>query len=138
MARVTVRVDIPSGSPEEMMKLGNKIIETDKAAPAGSKLDPAKIAALKTAIETATDEHGEMQKYAGLAQTARVNRDTALGTADGQTVNTKGTALNVVTNFRDRLLLDNEDNPEVLTNYGFNVVVGSAKAPTKAAAKQAK
>ncbi len=38
------------------------------------------------------------------------------------------------------LVTDSEDNPEVLTTYGFNVVVGSAKAPTKtpAAAKQAK
>ena len=120
------------------MKLGNKVIETDAAAPADSKLDPAKIGALKKDMKDAGEQHALMLKYAGLAQAARVARDTALGTADGQTVNTKGTGLNIITNFRDRLLLDNEDNPEVLTTYGFNVVVGSAKAPTKAAAKQAK
>ena len=140
MARVTVRVDIPSGSPEEMMKLGNKVIETDAAAAADSKLDPDKISALADDMKTAAQQHADMQKYMGLAQAARVARDTALGTADGQTVNTKGTALYVVTKVRDQLLLDNEDNPEVLTNYGFNVVVGSAKTPTKtpAAATQAK
>ncbi len=119
------------------MKLGNKVIETDAAAPADSKLDPAKISALKQDMKDAAKQHADMLKYAGLAQAARVARDTALGTADGQTVNTKGTGLNIITNFRDRLLLDNEDNPEVLTTYGFNVIVGSAKAPTKAAAKQA-
>ena len=134
MARVTVRVDIPSGSPEEMMKLGNKIIETDAAAAPADKLDPAKISALQGDMTTAGAQHKEMLKQAALAQTSRVNRDTALGTADGQTVNTKGTALNIITNFRDRLLLENEDNPEVLTNYGFNVVVNTAKAPTKAPA----
>ena len=45
-------------------------------------------------------------------------------------------ALNIITYERDQLLLSLEGNEEALGNYGFNVVVGSAKMPQRAAKAQ--
>ena len=47
----------------------------------------------------------------------------------------KDTGLNLITYARDLLLVQNEGEEESLQAYGFNVVVGSAKSPTPAAAK---
>ena len=65
------------------------------------------------------------------SQTLRQQRDTQLGIATGQTATTPDTALNLIVYARDILLTNNVGNEEVLTQYGFNVVIGQAAMPTK-------
>ncbi len=135
MARKTVRVDIPTSSPETLIALGQTIVKKDAADGDKSPLDKDKIAKLAAALAIAVPQNQAALDADAVAQKARQTRDQALGVADGQTVYTKDTALNLVTYARDLLLVENEGQEEALTAYGFNVVIGSAKNPTPAPAK---
>ena len=130
MARKTVRVDIPTGSPETLMSLSQSILKKHTADGDASPLDNDKMVKLGAALGIAVPQNQAALDADGVAQKARQVRDQALGVADGQTVYTKDTALNLVTYARDELLVENEGQEEALTGYGFNVVVGSAKNPT--------
>jgi hypothetical protein len=136
MSRKTVRVDIPNGSPDDLITLGNSIIAKHTADGASSPLNAAKMTALSDALATAGAQNKAAKDADAAAQTARQMRDTAMGLADGQTATTKNTGLNLITYARDQLLIANEGTEEALTGYGFNVVVGSAKTPAaRASAK---
>lgn len=130
MARKTVRVDIPTSSPETLMALGQSILKKHTADGDASPLDNDKMTKLAAALAIAVPQNQAALDADGVAQKARQVRDQALGVADGQTVYTKDTGLNLVTYARDELLVENEGQEEALTAYGFNVVVGSAKSPT--------
>ena len=135
MARKTVRVDIPTGSPETLMSLSQSILKKHAADGDASPLDNDKMTKLSASLAVAVPQNQAALDADAVAQKARQTRDQALGVADGQTVYTKDTAMNLVTYARDLLLVENEGQEEALTAYGFNVVVGSAKSPTPAPAK---
>ena len=135
MARKTVRVDIPTSSPDTLMALSQTILKKHTADGNASPLDNDKMTKLQAALNIALPQNQAALDADAVAQKARQTRDQALGTADGQTVYTKDTAMNIVTYARDLLLVENEGTEEALTAYGFNVVVGSAKNPTPAPAK---
>ena len=131
MARKTVRVELPSNKPDDFIKLGRNIHAKHVADGPASKLDPAKMDALKALLDLAEPKNSQAKQLDGQAQTLRQARDTSLGTADGQNAQTPGTGLNLVTYARDQLLLSEAGNEEALSLWGFNVFVGSAKNPTK-------
>ena len=135
MARKTVRVDIPSGSPDDFIKLGQNIVAKHQSDGANSPLDADKMTKLSAVLAVAAPQNQTAKDADAVAQKARQVRDQALGTADGQTAYTQGTALNLITYARDLLLVEDEGQEEALTAYGFNVVVGSAKNPAPAPAK---
>jgi len=131
MARKTVRVDIPSNSPDDFIKLGRDIHAKHVADGASSPLNTDKMLALKAALDLAEPKNVQAKQLDAQAQTLRQARDTSMGTADGQNAQTPGTGLNLVSNARDQLLLTFEGNEESLSQWGFNVVIGTAKSPTK-------
>ncbi len=117
------------------MALSLSILKKHAADGNASPLDNDKMTKLQAALNIAVPQNQAALDADAVAQKARQTRDQALGTADGQTVYTKDTAMNIVTYTRDLLLVENEGTEEALTAYGFNVVVGSAKNPTPAPAK---
>ncbi len=135
MARKTVRVDLPDGSPDDFIVLGNAILKKHLKDGASSPLDNDKMLKLAAVLAVAGPQNQAAKDADAVAQSARQVRDGALGLADGQTAYTKDTGLNLVTYARDQLLVTNEGAEEALTAYGFNVVVGSAKNPTPTPAK---
>ena len=135
MARKTVRVDVPTSSPESLISLGQAILKKHTADGDASPLDKDKMTKLAADLAIAVPQNQAAKDADAVAQKARQTRDGALGIADGQTAYTKDTALNLITYARDLLLVNNEGEEEALQAYGFNVVVGSAKSPTPAPAK---
>ncbi len=131
MARKAVRVELPSNSPDDFIKLGRNILLKHVADGEASLLDPEKMNALKALLDLAEPKNVQAKQLDGQAQTLRQARDTSLGTADGQNAQTPGTGLNLVTYARDQLLLSKAGNEEALSLWGFSVVVGTAKSPTK-------
>ena len=131
MARKTVRVDVPNGKPEELSKLAGKIVTKHTDDGQTSPLDNGKMAKLASAVTLADEKNASANKLDAQAQTERQLRDRALGIDKGQTYDTPDTVLNLVSNARDRLLNVYEGNEEKLGEYGFNVVVGTAKSPTR-------
>jgi hypothetical protein len=135
MARKTVRVDVPTNSPDDLIALGLNIKAKHDKDGAASPLNADKMTKLGAALAIAAPQNQAAKDADAVAQNARQVRDGALGIADGQTAYTKDTALNLITYARDQLLVSEEGAEEALTAYGFNVVVGSAKIPTPAAPK---
>lgn len=133
MARKTVRVDIPSGRPGDMIVLARKICNQHTAVGDKSPLDAGKMATLQALVTAAEATNSNAQDLDAQAQTARQARDQSLGIADGQTAYSPNTALNIITYVRDQLLVSMEGDEEALGSYGFDVVVGTAKMPQRAA-----
>ncbi len=131
MARRTIRVDIPTGKPDDIIKLAKSVHDKHVSDGVNSPLDTDKMTALDAATTPADTKNSTAKQLDAQSQTLRQQRDTLLGIADGQTADTPGTMLNLLTYARDELLVKFRGNEEMLGEYGFNVVVGSAKSPTK-------
>jgi hypothetical protein len=131
MARITVRVDLPTGNPEKLIKLAQKISAKHLSDLPNSPLNVEEMTKLAAAAGLAETAHSESEKHNGLAQSYRQARDSGLGIADGQTIRTPETALNLIAHARDQLLVKYEGLEEKLTEYGFDVVIGTAKSPTR-------
>ena len=129
MPKRNVRVDIPIGSPSDMIELVDNILERheelgDDSALIDPELDMDGLATEhdihKAKRKEGNDLHGEGEP---LIQAA----DTALGVEEGQTSDTEGTVYNLTGRVRDRLLFVHEGDEEELTTYGFNVVVDKTR-----------
>ena len=131
MSRKTVRIELPDGRPDDLIILGKKLTDKHTELGASSPLDETRMTKLAAALGIAGQNNDAAKTADGVAQKARQVRDTALGMASGQNAQTKDTVLYLVTKSRDELLLAHEDNEEALTEFGFTVVVGTAKAPTR-------
>jgi len=131
MARKTVKIEIPLNNVDDMFKLSEAVSKEHNKDAANSPLKKynfndfdAKTSNAKTIKENARDTEKKAQ---GLHKSS----DMITGNAEGQSVETKGTLYNYLTRMRDTLLEHYEDNPEMLGEWGFKVVTGEAKSPTK-------
>ena len=131
MARRTIRVEIPTGKPDDLIALAKNVRTKHVADGADSPLDTDMLNTLNTKTTSAETKNASAKQHDEQAQALRQDRDTSLGLADGQTADSPDTVLNLLTYTRDALLLKFRGNEEKLSEYGFNVVVGSAKSPTK-------
>ena len=132
MSRKIVRVEIPSKRPEDLLALGQSLYAKHVADGDASPLDADKMTTLNNQATVADTQNKSAKLHDAQAQTARQVRDTSLGIADGQSAQTDGTVLTIILEARDTLLLKYRGQEEKLGEHGFNVVVGSAKGPTKA------
>lgn len=132
MPRRTVRVDMPTSKPEEMLKLADKVIKWHEAPSNASKLDATKMTDFKAALTKAQKFHDDGKDFEAKAQAANQKRNGYLGlNHTPMPGDAKLTVLEGVTYARKQSLLDFAGNEEEMTNQGFNVVIGTAKSPTK-------
>ena len=129
----TIRVEIPISSPDESNKLSEYIATKIKELGDKSPIDKETANLLTELAKKQREKRNESNKLHAQAQAATQDADIALGIADGQNVNTPDTMYNVITLIRDILLVKYRGREEMLSEFGFNVVVGSAKSPTKKA-----
>ena len=141
MARVTVRVDVPT-NPDDLTDLIGKIIaqdaELNAAAPGSSPVNPKDIAALKAVQTTAEPDRDLIAKLQPQIDAAEQRSNNALGLADGQTVRTEGTGLFLVTKVRDSLLAEYKGQEKQLEGFGYTIVISSNAAPQRQPNAQAK
>jgi hypothetical protein len=131
MARRTVRIDLPIGKPDELIQLGLAILTGSSKAGDKCPVNVDKLGKLKQVLEVAIENNSNAKSFDAQGQTARQIRDVSLGIAKGQTATTPDTALNLMMHVRDQLLLAYEGNEDVLEQYGFDVVIGTAKSPSR-------
>ena len=127
----TVRVDIPIKSPDEFNKLAEKILAKCKEMGDECPIKKAIVDLLAALTKTQAEKRAEASKLHAQAEAATLKADTALGVAPGQNVNTADTMYHAVTIIRDMLLIEYNGDEEMLSEFGFNVVIGSAKSPSK-------
>ncbi|MES2570797.1 MAG: hypothetical protein V4710_12195 [Verrucomicrobiota bacterium] len=134
MARKTVRVEIPSNSPDSMITMARAIKkEHDQAGPR-SRLKPERVQAMHERAEQARLKRDQAEALEAEASRLRDESDALIGLAPGQTRETAGTLLHDLTRFRDLLLLTYRGAEQTLGEYGFHVVIGTAALPTRSAA----
>jgi hypothetical protein len=124
-----VRVDIPDSTPDLMLKLCNDIIDKHEeltALPGGSPLDgELDMAAYKIDVLAAEDLMAQSKSNDEMKQNKNNQALVVLGYAEGQTSLTPDTLYNFNTGIRDRLLKVYEGAEEQLSEWGFEVVLGS-------------
>lgn len=129
--RRTVSVEIPIESPDDMIKLGKKILKRHTALDEESPLNIPEID--MTAFEAVHELHVEKREAGtelhGKGEVAIQKADKALGTEEGMTMDTTGTVYNFTGQGRDILLFKNPGEEEELTTYGFNVVISMTPLP---------
>ena len=134
MARTTVRVDFPVGSPDQFLALCESVLKQHDTLAADSEV-PADLADdLRPVVAVAKPAREKADALTREAQGLNEGAAKKLGIAPGQTLRTEGTALNLLARIRDMLLAKHMGSENALEAYGFNVVVGTAAGPTKKAA----
>ena len=134
MANNKFRVIIPENA-DSFITLCDGIIEKEDALAPNGILTPAELLELKAQRLAAFNANKEAKAAEKLAEEKTKARDLILGKADGQGVNTPGTAMFYVTKLRDKVLADNKTNPKVLGEWSF-VVDDSPKKKKKTSNNQ--
>lgn len=125
-----VRVDIPDSTPELLLELCDAIEEKHTADAGTSVLNDSEVA-MPAFITLVGEANSLLAESASLRSTKQSQYDQALaiiGYSEGQTSETPGTLYNYNTGIRDRLLNKHPGVEEILSEYGFNVVISSSSA----------
>ncbi len=132
MSKKTVTVNFYLRQAEKMIALGKRIEEKsaelgDESPLKGSK----KLDALRIAVSDAETKRREAAKQRDASEKLMQESESFLGYAEGQTAETPGTVYNLLTSVRNILLETYRGNEEALQEWGFGVVVGTAKNPVR-------
>ena len=134
MARRTVRVEIPVSKPDEFSKLLKNIVERHKQLGDKSplknfpKVDMGKYDNKRKDADT---DRSESEKLREASEAKMQQARQKYGTDKGQTSNTPETLYNNTVLIKEFLLALNPGTEENLSEWGFNVVVGTAKSPSR-------
>ncbi len=136
MARKTIRIELPIGKPDAMVKLAKDIKKQhDQRTADGSpdELKDVEVQEMGARAVVAEEKRGQAVLLDAQAAKLRQEAETLIGTAPGQAATTKGTLLYDITGFRDDLLSEFRDEEAALGEYGYSVVIGTAAAPQRKA-----
>jgi hypothetical protein len=144
MARKTVKIEVPIGNSDEMIKLAKSVSKKHQTwqgassaanppvpLPVGSplaKYDMNDFSSKTLQSEANKTEARDLEKK---SQAKNKEASLIIGSGDGQSKDTKGTLYNYLTRMRDTLLDYYDDNEEMLGQWGFKVVTGQAKSPVR-------
>src|SRR5207249_3329088 len=117
MPRKTVKIEIPKGKIDDVIKLGTDVLGQHTDLAADSPLDKDRMKMLKDALTEADTANKDFNKFDAKAQSARSTRDQALGTEAGRDVN--ATVLAGIVYARDQLLIAHKGNEKEIGEYGF-------------------
>jgi len=121
------------GNTDDLIKLAQKIHEKHTELGENSPIHALKdlnMAEFGSGVIKATGQRKVAKEAERTAQESTGRAASLLGTAPGQTQETKGTLLFGITRIRDLLGAVNRGNEESLTGWSFEVAIGQAKAPT--------
>lgn len=137
MPRTTIRVEVPTASPDDLVALIEALLaQHDKleAAKSGSSpLPAADVTKLRAIVTQAKPDRAKAKDFDRQAQALYESSSKLLGLGTGQNSRTEGTGLSLTVKMRDLLLALNRGSENALEPWGFTVVVGSAAAPKKKA-----
>lgn len=120
MAKKTARVVIPR-NPDELIELGEGIVERHNVDPATSPLAGLNMAEFEQLVISSKAKNTEAKKLRRDSEMATEDRDSLLGHRKDQNSNTEHTVLNYVSRSRDILLGNFRGKEQHLGDYGFEV-----------------
>ncbi len=131
MARTTTRINIPTNSPDLMLKLLAKVDEKHQELGSKSPLASLEMDKYRAWLAEAKAKREEAAKLEAQAQALNAEVSNLLGTAPGQSSKTPDTLYFELCKARDLLLVVHRGNENQLETWGFKVVTGTAAAPRK-------
>lgn len=132
MARKTIKVSIEIKKPQDFSKLVHRILEKHKEMGKSSPLKSfinfnEKDLSVKLSKGDAARHESETLKKKSESKMEDARK--LYGTAAGQNITTPGTVYHDAAGIRKFLLSYYEGQEEKLSEFGFDVVIGSAKSP---------
>jgi len=126
--RKTVKVTIPISSPDALIRLSKDVNKKHKAlgdeSPLTSLLD---MEGYDQKLQDAVQLREEAKALKGQSESKLEESKLILGLGKDQNVNTTGTVYNKLWKIKNHLLAIHKGNEEKLSEWGFNVVIGTAK-----------
>lgn len=129
--RRNVAVEIPIDTPENLLTLCDAISAKHILDGATSILDDSEVD-----MTIYTTMLGEANTFLNTSETQNeISQSTfeqalvIMGYGEGQTAETPGTLYNFITGIRDRLLNKHAGTEEMLSEYGYKVVIGTSNLP---------
>lgn len=124
MGKVTVKVEIPSKRPDDLITLAEKIEKRNEELAAKSPLSSFNMTAFSTTLKAAKEKREQARKLHDEAEKLNQESNLELGLDASQNSKTPNTVLNIITSARDILLGLNRGKEEMLNEWGFKVVSG--------------
>lgn len=141
MARRTVTVKSYRYNPSKLLQTLEDIVEYNTELGASSPFasgDIVDMTAFAAKVAAARAKRTEALHHYAQAEAAMNESQSLLGTAAGQGILTTDTCINYMSRIKRTLLVVNDDNPEELSLWGFDVTVGVAKRRKKSKKTAAK
>ena len=129
MARKTIKIEIPTGSPDDMITLAEDIKTRHDGLGSAATLDNDDVTAMADKAAQAKAKRKQAAELSAQAETLNLQAATLLGVAPGQSSETKDTVLFHIDGIRDELLLEHRGTEQALGEYGFDISIGTAKTP---------
>jgi hypothetical protein len=129
--RRNVAITVPVDTPENLIKLCTSISDKHIADGVGSILNNSEVdmAIFTTVLGNAATFLNNSTEQSAIRQSNNNQADNIIGYAEGQTSDTPGTLYYDITGIRDRLLNKYAGTEEMLSEYGFKVVIGTSSLP---------
>ena len=116
--------------PEKLLTLSEEVVEHNTTLGAASPLangDVVDMTEFSALVAEARKQRNLAEEYYAMAHVAMNESRVLLGMAAGQTVNTPDTVRYLLNKIKKILLVLNNENPEALSPWGFDVVVREAR-----------
>lgn len=134
--KTNVRIDIPSGSPDDLIKLGTTINGKHVALGAESPLSAGdNMTKLKAKLDSAEAKRKQAKELHQEAEALNQKANLDLGIGKTQTSKTEDTLLFYISAVRDILQGLYRGREEEMSNWGFNVVSGGSSGKSSKTAK---
>ena len=134
MARKTVKVKIPLQQPVDFSILLKAVWTKHTASGNSSPLNAftkVNMTTYNTQRTNADAKHGQATELHAQAENLNEQADMIFGRGEGQTIETPNTLYNMISLIRNYLLVQNAGNEEALSEWGFKVVIDTAKSPVR-------
>ncbi len=131
MARKTKKIIIPINNPDDMFRLLEAVSAKNEQMVPITPLGKYNMSDFSAKTLQAKRAKAEARDLDRKAQARHQDSDSIIGSAPGQSVQTEGTLYNSLTRMRDTLLDFYNQDAEQLGQWGFTVVTGEAKSPTR-------
>jgi len=132
MGKRTVKAKLNTNKPDTFLKLCEDVVTYNNTLGATSPFADGEFVNMTDyadKVSRARQKREEALEHYAIAEAAMFESRKIIGRAPGQSSNTEGTLFNLTASLKKILLVLNRTNPEALSLWGFDVVVGIAKNP---------
>jgi hypothetical protein len=135
MSRVNVSVDIPVNEPDKMIVLAENVQKRHEELGTASPLSGMDMKELSDDVTASKADRAEAKKLHKQAETKNQDANLKLGIDKSQNSKTPNTVYSKLVSIKDVLLGVYNGNEKKLSEFGFDVTIGTSSVNKKAPSK---